>query len=218
MAKHNLVMDGNPRTYFLPRLAREFYQGDAVVHWTLTVFNHGTGWLNESFHWQFRELLLHAAAREGLLCPVYCLMPDHLHLVWMGLRADSDQKNGMAFLRTHLEPLLAPHRFQPRPSTVSCVRKTANGTPLQKSAFTFWTIRSAAGWWPNRAPGFFAVLSSPVIRSCIRWQMVFGKSFGKFWLRPENRKPATAGCRSRKPRGADVRRLKLIPPLVTEPE
>ena len=107
-------MDGEIRTHFLPRLAREFYQGDAVVHWTLTVFNHGTGWLNESFHWQFRELLLHAAAREGLFCPVYCLMPDHLHLVWMGLRADSDQKNGMAFLRTHLEPLLAPHRFQPQ--------------------------------------------------------------------------------------------------------
>ncbi len=39
-------------------------------------------------------------------------MPDHLHLVWMGLRLDSDQLNGMAFLRTHLEPKLAPQRFQ----------------------------------------------------------------------------------------------------------
>jgi putative transposase len=107
-------MEGNPRTYFLPRLDREFYQGDAVVHWTLTVFNRGTGWLNEPLHLKFRELLLHAAAREGLLCPVYCLMPDHFHLVWLGLRADSDQKNGMAFLRTHLEPLLSPHQFQPQ--------------------------------------------------------------------------------------------------------
>ena len=42
----------------------------------------------------------------------YCLMPDHLHLVWMGLRLDSDQLNGMAFLRTHLEPKLAPQKFQ----------------------------------------------------------------------------------------------------------
>ena len=56
--------------------------------------------------------MLHTAAREGLLCPTYCLMPDHLHLVWMGLRLDSDQRNGMAFLRTHLEPMLVPHRFQ----------------------------------------------------------------------------------------------------------
>ena len=56
--------------------------------------------------------MLHAAAREGLVCPAYCLMPDHLHLVWMGLRLDTDQINGMAFLRTHLERALAPAKFQ----------------------------------------------------------------------------------------------------------
>lgn len=39
-------------------------------------------------------------------------MPDHLHLVWMGLRLDSDQRNGMAFLRTHLKSKLAPNKFQ----------------------------------------------------------------------------------------------------------
>jgi len=99
---------------YLPRLAREFYQGDAVVHWTLTVFDKATGWLTDSFNERFRELMLHAAAREGLFCPTYCLMPDHIHLVWMGLRFDTDQKNGMAFLRTHLKPLLLPHRFQPQ--------------------------------------------------------------------------------------------------------
>jgi REP element-mobilizing transposase RayT len=108
-------MDGKPRTFYLPRLNREFYQGDAVVHWTLTVFDRKTGWLNDSFHLRFRELMLHAAAREGLFCPAYCLMPDHIHLMWMGLRRDSDQKNGMSFLRTHLEPLLSPHQFQPQP-------------------------------------------------------------------------------------------------------
>jgi putative transposase len=51
---------------------------------------------------------------EGLVCPIYCLMPDHLHLVWMGLRLDTDQTNGMAFLRTHLEPALKPAKFQPQ--------------------------------------------------------------------------------------------------------
>jgi len=45
-------------------------------------------------------------------CPTYCLMPDHLHLIWMGLRMDSDQLNSITFLRTHLEKALAPHRFQ----------------------------------------------------------------------------------------------------------
>jgi hypothetical protein len=39
-------------------------------------------------------------------------MPDHLHL--LGLRCNTDQKNGMSFLRTHLEPLLSPRRFQPQ--------------------------------------------------------------------------------------------------------
>ncbi len=100
------------RSFYLPRLPREHYQGDAVVHWTLPIARRQQGWLGERFHTVFRELMLHTAAREGLLCPTYCLMPDHLHLVWTGLRLDSDQRNGMAFLRTHLEPLLAPQRFQ----------------------------------------------------------------------------------------------------------
>jgi putative transposase len=100
------------RAFYLPRLPREYYQGDAVVHWTIPFSHRGRGWLDERFHATFRELMLHTAAREGLLCPTYCLMPDHLHLVWMGLRLDSDQLNGMAFLRTHLRSLLAPQRFQ----------------------------------------------------------------------------------------------------------
>lgn len=100
------------RSFYLPRLPREHYQGDAVIHWTLTMFDRARGWLTDDFHLRFRELLLHTAAREGLLCPVYCLMPDHMHLVWMGLRRDTDQRNGMAFLRTHLKPLLKPAKLQ----------------------------------------------------------------------------------------------------------
>ena len=58
---------------------------------------------------------LHAAARKGLLCPAYCLMPDHLHLVWMGLRHDTDQRNGLKFLRSQLGRSLRPGRFQHQP-------------------------------------------------------------------------------------------------------
>jgi REP element-mobilizing transposase RayT len=79
-------------------LSPAFYQGDAVVHWTLTVFDRCSGWLNEVFHAQFRDLMLHVAARERLFCPAYCLMPDHMHLLWMGLHKDTDQRNGMSFL------------------------------------------------------------------------------------------------------------------------
>jgi REP element-mobilizing transposase RayT len=102
------------RTFYLPHLSREYYQADAVVFWTLPVFERATGWLDEQFHCRFRELMLHAASREDLVCPIYCLMPDHIHLVWMGLRRDSDQFKGMAFLRTHLEPELSPAKFQPQ--------------------------------------------------------------------------------------------------------
>lgn len=98
----------------LPRLERSFYRGRAVIHWTLPIFDRTTGWLNESFHLRFRELLLHAAARQSLLCPIYCLMPDHIHLVWMGLAERSDQFTAMAFVRTHLEKYLHPVRFQPQ--------------------------------------------------------------------------------------------------------
>ncbi len=95
-------------------MPRAYYQADAVVHWTLTVLDRARGWLTPAFHHQFRELMFHAAAREGLVCPIYCLMPDHLHLVWMGLRLDTDHLHGMAFLRTYLEPALKLARFQPQ--------------------------------------------------------------------------------------------------------
>ena len=103
------------RAFYLPRLPREYYQADAVVLWTLTVFDRAAGWLTSNFHHDFRELMFHAMAREGLVCPIYCLMPDHIHLVWMGLKRESDQINGMAFFRTYLEPQLAPAKFQPQP-------------------------------------------------------------------------------------------------------
>jgi putative transposase len=103
------------RAFYLPRLPREYYQGDAVVHWTLPIAHRRQGWLDERFHAAFRELMLHTATREGLFSPTYCLMPDHLHLVWMGLRLDSDQRNGMAFLRSHLKSELALQKFQHQP-------------------------------------------------------------------------------------------------------
>jgi len=96
-----------PPMHHLPRLEPEAYQGFAVVFWTITLERRTTGWLDSDFHRVFRELLLHAAAREGLACPAYVLMPDHLHVVWMGLRLRSDQLRAMRFLRKHLARELA---------------------------------------------------------------------------------------------------------------
>jgi REP element-mobilizing transposase RayT len=102
-------------SHYLPRLKRVFYQADAVVFWTLPVSYRQQGWLTDGFHAVFREMMLHVAVREGLLCPAYCLMPDHLHLVWMGIRREADQRNAMKFLRAQLGPFLRPAKFQHQP-------------------------------------------------------------------------------------------------------
>ena len=92
----------------------EYYQGDSVVHWTLTVLDRATGWLSDSFHALFRELMLDAAAREGIFCPTYCLMPDHVHLVWMGLWLETNQLNGIGLPPGTSSGVLAPVKFQPQ--------------------------------------------------------------------------------------------------------
>jgi putative transposase len=98
----------------LPRLAREFYRGPATVLWTHTMEERATGWLDDPFHARFREILLHACGRFQLVCPTYVLMPDHWHLVWMGLTEESDQYLATAFLRKHLKSALGSARLQDR--------------------------------------------------------------------------------------------------------
>lgn len=78
----------------------------------MTIDRRKTGWLTERFHHRFREILLHTLARQRLICPVYCLMPDHLHLLWMGLSGESDQRIAARFFRTHLNAALSPMRLQ----------------------------------------------------------------------------------------------------------
>jgi putative transposase len=99
----------------LPRLPREFYQGRAVVFWTHTLENRAAGWLNEPFHAAFREVLLHACARYSIACPIYVLMPDHWHLVWMGLDDETDHRLATAFLRQHVSRHLGSAKLQDRP-------------------------------------------------------------------------------------------------------
>jgi REP element-mobilizing transposase RayT len=63
-----------------------------------------TGWLDTPRHAALRELLLHAAVRENLLCPIYTAMPDHVHLVWIGISDASDQRAASRFLRSSFAP------------------------------------------------------------------------------------------------------------------
>jgi REP element-mobilizing transposase RayT len=90
----------------LPRLGAGAYRGRAIVHWTLTAETRGTGWLDDAFHVRFRWLLLHGCARYEVACPVYCLMPDHAHLLVVGWSQAADQRLFMPWLRKQTNLML----------------------------------------------------------------------------------------------------------------
>jgi putative transposase len=74
----------------------------------MTIEGRATGWLSRRLHLQARELLVHTAARHAFACPLYCLMPDHLHLLWLGVGEECDQLNAAKFFRRHFNTLLTP--------------------------------------------------------------------------------------------------------------
>ena len=84
---------------YLRRLEPHHYCGDAWVHWSLTMENRQTGWLTPKFLYRFREILTHTCFRFRCACLVYCLMPDHGHMLWHGLSETSDQLRAMEFFR-----------------------------------------------------------------------------------------------------------------------
>ena len=59
------------------------------------------GWLDAPMHACVREILIHTLARYHLVCPAYCLMPDHAHFFWMGTHGKSDQQAAAMFFRKH---------------------------------------------------------------------------------------------------------------------
>ncbi len=90
------------RDSHLPRLDRGYYRGQAYVHWQLTVQDRRIGWLTDVFYQQFRELLTHTAFRYAISCPRFCLMPDHVHMLWIGTDDQTDQLNAMKYFRSNL--------------------------------------------------------------------------------------------------------------------
>jgi len=65
-----------------------------------------TGWLIPIFYYKFREILTHTTFRFGLCCPIYCCMPDHIHLLWVGILDGCDQRKAMRYYRRQLKPIL----------------------------------------------------------------------------------------------------------------
>ena len=90
----------------LRRLEPEYYRGQAYVHWSMTMEDRKTGWLSPKFYYKFREILTHTMFRYGLCCPIYCCMPDHLHLLWIGILDGSDQRTAAKYFRKQLNLVL----------------------------------------------------------------------------------------------------------------
>ena len=101
-----LVFEENGKRDYLRRLPDEYYRGLSFVHWSMTIAGRKTGWLNGDTHHEIREIMLHTLVRQKLTCPIYCLMPDHLHLLWIGLCEDSDQKVAASFFRRYVGQVL----------------------------------------------------------------------------------------------------------------
>ncbi|MEO6262254.1 MAG: hypothetical protein ABIP32_07030 [Chthoniobacterales bacterium] len=101
-----------PNQSYLRRLPPEWYRGNAYVHWSISIEKKKSDWLNPLFHAQWRELHLHVLQRYQLVCLAYCLMPDHVHILWKGVHPDSDQRKAMRFFRLHWNALLKPFSLQ----------------------------------------------------------------------------------------------------------
>ena len=72
----------------------------------MTMEDRKQGWLIPIFYYKFREILTHTMFRYGLCCPIYCCMPDHIHLLWMGILDGSDQRQAIKFFRVQLNACL----------------------------------------------------------------------------------------------------------------
>jgi len=98
-------MTNNPNDS-LRRLEPGFYRGQTYVHWVMTIEDRKTGWLKPIFFYKFREILTHATFRYAFVCPIFCLMPDHIHMLWIGIDARSDQLKAVEYFRKRVgEPL-----------------------------------------------------------------------------------------------------------------
>jgi putative transposase len=91
----------------LARLDSAFYVGRVAIHWNFAMEERAKSWLTPLMHARFRECLLHTDVRYRVACPIYCLMPDHMHLLLLGLGEDSGQTQAVKFLRRHLNTALA---------------------------------------------------------------------------------------------------------------
>lgn len=72
------------------RLDRDRYVGERKVAFTLTIQDRVPTFVNRSVVDAHVERLERAVVGSGCVVPIYCYMPDHMHLLLMGTHEDSD--------------------------------------------------------------------------------------------------------------------------------
>jgi putative transposase len=77
------------------RLARERYQGEVAVSITTCFENAGTAFVSGDIVKQFVSFLTQKVREARCRVPVYCFMPEHLHLIIRGTCDEADVLTAM---------------------------------------------------------------------------------------------------------------------------
>jgi REP element-mobilizing transposase RayT len=75
------------------RLPKEFYHGEVTVAFTLCLRGNvesGSILREPEIMNNFTDILASVITNTGCIVPVYCIMPDHQHIIIAGTRSDSD--------------------------------------------------------------------------------------------------------------------------------
>ena len=115
------------------------------------------------------------------------LMPDQAHLIWMGLRVETDQRNAMKFLRKHLAEELrrrSPNgvEFELQKQSHDSVLRPEDRlrNAFEKACFYILDNPRRKGLVKHPRHWRTSARSSRDIRFCIRWLTIFGNYSGKF--------------------------------------
>ena len=72
------------------RLSREYYRGQITVAFTLCIADNKPLFRDTEVVHEFIDLLRLSAEKHRCLVPIYCFMPDHLHVMLQGTTDETD--------------------------------------------------------------------------------------------------------------------------------
>ena len=85
------------------RLVKEFYRGSSIVAFTLCLKNRATIFKNPELVDIFIRFLKKTATKFKCKIPIYCFMPDHLHLIITGIDDEADLLKVVSILSKKLD-------------------------------------------------------------------------------------------------------------------